>query len=316
MSNEQVNNIDEINEVKNDIFSEINEKNDNKANEKNEETFSSHFNECEIENPPAIKKPRLDPQIENDKVLPLSGQPNDCMNSLLREYSKEKNGCIIHLEQLYDEYLHLQVKLDNVSEFRQMLLEKTDEVTTKILEFNKKRSKANEEIKRFKTLIEYHDSRQSTLNIRIDEKDTSKERVKYTCSICLETLSQDLISLYEQKNTLPCGHMFHKKCILEWFSKQEKDITNFSCPTCRNPVFGEAYDKWKNIALIDHKMDIEKRVKYNKFLTNEKRIKEQKLTLLTDTYNMMKHDLGEDFHSVDTKHSKVKSVYKKWKDEK
>lgn len=43
------------------------------------------------------------------------------------------------------------------------------------------------------------------------------------CPICLE---QYIPGIY--KRTLSCGHYFHKKCIDEWFKRE-----NMDCPLCR-----------------------------------------------------------------------------------
>lgn len=45
------------------------------------------------------------------------------------------------------------------------------------------------------------------------------------CSVCLEKLN-----MKEQAKRLPCGHLFHEKCVRPWFS------TNTKCPNCRFDV--------------------------------------------------------------------------------
>jgi hypothetical protein len=42
------------------------------------------------------------------------------------------------------------------------------------------------------------------------------------CAICLEVFNQE-----SKVNKLKCGHIYHKKCIIEWLSK------DYSCPNCR-----------------------------------------------------------------------------------
>ncbi|MCL7023303.1 hypothetical protein MKW94_010045 [Papaver nudicaule] len=49
------------------------------------------------------------------------------------------------------------------------------------------------------------------------------EEHKDECSICLKEFENG-ISISE----LPCSHVFHTKCIVNWFVK----VTN--CPLCRN----------------------------------------------------------------------------------
>lgn len=41
-----------------------------------------------------------------------------------------------------------------------------------------------------------------------------------TCTICLETLDEETISL-------PCNHLFHKSCIIPWLENKS------TCPLCR-----------------------------------------------------------------------------------
>ena len=41
------------------------------------------------------------------------------------------------------------------------------------------------------------------------------------CSICMEKIE------YNKIEKLSCNHLFHNKCILEWYK------TNLSCPMCR-----------------------------------------------------------------------------------
>lgn len=49
------------------------------------------------------------------------------------------------------------------------------------------------------------------------------------CAICLNDLNS------EARRKLPCGHIFHKKCVNTWLAR--KNI----CPLCRLPLF-ENYD--------------------------------------------------------------------------
>lgn len=45
-----------------------------------------------------------------------------------------------------------------------------------------------------------------------------------TCSICLDLFKEGLY-----KRTLTCGHVFHKKCIDKWITKDFQK----TCPICR-----------------------------------------------------------------------------------
>ena len=46
------------------------------------------------------------------------------------------------------------------------------------------------------------------------------------CPICFESIKPH--SRVREK--LSCGHSFHRKCISEWFARDQND----SCPVCRN----------------------------------------------------------------------------------
>tara|TARA_B100001121_G_C18567150_1_gene563252 strand:- start:353 stop:721 length:369 start_codon:yes stop_codon:yes gene_type:complete len=48
---------------------------------------------------------------------------------------------------------------------------------------------------------------------------------KNSCPICLETYE-----VGKYKRVLPCGHIFHKKCIDKWLKKK------LICPICRKTV--------------------------------------------------------------------------------
>jgi hypothetical protein len=48
------------------------------------------------------------------------------------------------------------------------------------------------------------------------------------CSICLEKYSLgSFLTLF------PCGHLFHRKCIYEWFMNS----ANYKCPVCRTSFY-------------------------------------------------------------------------------
>jgi hypothetical protein len=54
-------------------------------------------------------------------------------------------------------------------------------------------------------------------------KKPTSEHLADTCSICL-----DLYTTNTYVRTLPCAHMFHKKCVDKWLKK------TFQCPYCRH----------------------------------------------------------------------------------
>jgi hypothetical protein len=56
------------------------------------------------------------------------------------------------------------------------------------------------------------------------QRKTRKPSEETECSICLENLNEGKTTI-----RLDCGHMFHKKCLLPWLSKNE-------CPLCRSKI--------------------------------------------------------------------------------
>lgn len=59
------------------------------------------------------------------------------------------------------------------------------------------------------------------------------------CSICLSELNGPC-------KTLPCGHVFHRRCILNW-----KQTGHHTCPYCRHP-FGEPQPEYRVSITIEN----------------------------------------------------------------
>ena len=59
------------------------------------------------------------------------------------------------------------------------------------------------------------------------------------CSVCLSDLTGAC-------KTLPCGHRFHRRCILSW-----KNRGNHTCPMCRAP-FGEPEPEYKVTVTVEN----------------------------------------------------------------
>jgi hypothetical protein len=51
-----------------------------------------------------------------------------------------------------------------------------------------------------------------------------------TCSICLETISSDRLI------TTPCGHTYHKICLVEQVNNSTYDSYRFKCAHCRTDI--------------------------------------------------------------------------------
>jgi hypothetical protein len=76
------------------------------------------------------------------------------------------------------------------------------------------------------------------------------------CSICCDNLTEKSV------HKLPCGHIFHKKCIFRWMEKNEMNIIynvkyknipmKGTCPICRQVVYSIIYADFNtNICLIN-----------------------------------------------------------------
>lgn len=73
-----------------------------------------------------------------------------------------------------------------------------------------------------------------SINIMTEMTDEEK---KEKCLICLQAVENDTTNIHGVVNlACMCHTVFHKKCILEWFHFNEKDIDGsfqVSCPSCR-----------------------------------------------------------------------------------
>lgn len=59
---------------------------------------------------------------------------------------------------------------------------------------------------------------------------------KTTCSICSEVLArQELDMAKSTLVTLPCMHIFHEPCLVDWL-KSDHGQRNWNCPECRAPA--------------------------------------------------------------------------------
>jgi C4-type Zn-finger protein len=57
--------------------------------------------------------------------------------------------------------------------------------------------------------------------------------MQISCSICLREFF-----IRQRVDTLPCGHVFHERCISEWFTTQNTRNTQkrVKCPLCNQPL--------------------------------------------------------------------------------
>lgn len=82
-------------------------------------------------------------------------------------------------------------------------------------------------------------------------KDNKESVIDSTCSICLESVEKNGISLN-------CKHYFHNECLQKWVKEQLKNIIVPTCPTCRTIVI-DIPDRKKECVNNNHYND------YNNF---------------------------------------------------
>ena len=79
------------------------------------------------------------------------------------------------------------------------------------------------------------------------------ESIKHeNCSVCLEEVTQEATQDEKQQKLclLPCKHIFHYQCLIQWILEQSKERSlsraNTSllgtCPICRLHILGEKQD--------------------------------------------------------------------------
>jgi len=65
-----------------------------------------------------------------------------------------------------------------------------------------------------------------------------------SCTVCLE---EDVT----ERKVLSCGHAFHPKCIIKWFTKSD------TCPTCRAPQLDDEIIIFKKMMTEPHERHLE-----------------------------------------------------------
>lgn len=59
------------------------------------------------------------------------------------------------------------------------------------------------------------------------------QTIEEECYICLD----NYIEKKEELKVLPCSHIFHSKCLLEWYN--QKIIKEYNCPVCKKNIFNK-----------------------------------------------------------------------------
>jgi len=117
------------------------------------------------------------------------------------------------------------------------------------------RSSAAKKIqKRFRSRKRLRSKASRKIQSRVRGKQTRKvmKRVRTNmltnndCSICLEPLSQNAAT------ALPCGHRFHKDCIVNWLSRSQG-----KCPNCKQRITNIPY-----ISIVEPELEPEPEPEY------------------------------------------------------
>ena len=102
--------------------------------------------------------------------------------------------------QIRDEIVEYLLNIVNIHNPYEIIEEETDEIS-------------DVNLTKFLNNLEYLNSNQ----------------IEQECSICLESNEKDNCF-----GKLPCNHIFHITCILQWVYKNNK-----TCPICRTPMFNQ-----------------------------------------------------------------------------
>ena len=86
-----------------------------------------------------------------------------------------------------------------------------------------------------------------------------KAKQRYDCVICQGNIEKGQI-LYETK----CKHIYHKKCLFEWFEKGNKTF-HPTCPICRTNVTVKfkqenVYDVHSTYSLVGNTIELERTI--------------------------------------------------------
>lgn len=105
------------------------------------------------------------------------------------------------------------------------------------------RATANLAIDEFSTEVELTPSRPSTAETaELPGTPTSLETAiefdPQECPICLNDFSEESLSSKERIIRLPCGHIYHRSCIVRWLAQptQSGNKPKFNCPLCKHVV--------------------------------------------------------------------------------
>ena len=106
---------------------------------------------------------------------------------------------------------------------------------------------------------------ESTANLSEEEETVACPVVR--CSVCLGDIEEN------DKYKLDCGHVFHTRCIVQWF----RSCSGGPCPNCRarEPIeleFGDAISRAKFLRRYSNRKDAPKELKK---MVQRVRVKEQ-----------------------------------------
>lgn len=82
----------------------------------------------------------------------------------------------------------------------------------------------------------FKDGAMSTINQSLKSKQIARIRagIKDECPICYNTINRKSLCI------LPCGHAFHKNCIITDIHSRTNDTDSYNCPICRSKIIPES----------------------------------------------------------------------------
>jgi E3 ubiquitin-protein ligase synoviolin len=91
-------------------------------------------------------------------------------------------------------------------------------------------------IQKCRDLINYRAATQNMNQRYPDATEAELANSDRVCIICREEMSTETAQLNDKPKKLPCGHIFHLKCLKNWLERQQ------TCPTCRQSVFQPTFE--------------------------------------------------------------------------
>lgn len=87
--------------------------------------------------------------------------------------------------------------------------------------------------------------------IKINKNENIEIIMKTSCIICMNNYESEILSS-DDKNSLPCGHIFHNQCIYKYFKLKEN---NHRCPICKAKFIIKLNEKKEKVSIKDFSLN-------------------------------------------------------------